>query len=62
MVTETYAGDLEDPLSTKGSMRVIRGGAWIDPARNVRSAVRLAGTPGYRYFVRGFRLARGQGE
>ncbi len=52
----------QDPLNHEGSRRVLRGGSWLEPAQSVRSAVRSARTPGYRYVIRGFRLARGQGE
>ena len=60
--TNTYAGDLEDPLSTEGSLRVFRGGSWSEFARLVRSAGRFAYHPGLRFGLLGFRLARGQGE
>jgi formylglycine-generating enzyme required for sulfatase activity len=50
-----------DPTGpTKGSRRVIRGGAWTVLARLVRCASRFAFAPGDRYGYLGFRLARGQ--
>ena len=42
----------------QGSYRVIRGGAWDSPPRNVRSAGRAGGVPGNRVSSLGFRLAR----
>ncbi len=58
-----YGSETEhDPLTKMGSLRVIRGGSWYGTARYVRSAVRVAWTPGFRFVDRGFRLARGQGE
>ncbi len=62
VVIPIYVGVSKDPLSTVGSERVFRGGSWLDLARDVRSAVRHAASPGYRDDYRGFRLARGQGE
>jgi formylglycine-generating enzyme required for sulfatase activity len=40
--------------------RVVRGGGWYDYAGLVRSAVRLAGEPDFRYYGLGFRCARVQ--
>ena len=40
-----------------GSYRVYRGGSWSSDARYARAAYRYAGTPGYRNFNSGFRLA-----
>ena len=40
------------------SRRVLRGGAWNDTPRNLRSAVRHASTAGYRDDGGGFRVAR----
>ncbi len=45
-----------------GLRRVFRGGGWFGVARFVRAAFRVAGGPGLRFHVRGFRLARGQGN
>ena len=39
-----------------GSLRVIRGGGWIDYARNVRSACRYGSVPGLTDLSLGFRL------
>ena len=52
----------QDPLNREGSGRVVRGGSWLEIARLVRSARRLADLPGDRGDYLGFRLARGQGE
>jgi formylglycine-generating enzyme required for sulfatase activity len=41
-----------------GSNRVVRGGGWINFARNVRSASRFGFAPGFRNFDLGFRLVR----
>ena len=43
---------------SKGSYRVLRGGAWCSDARLVRAADRGANHPGYRHADIGFRLAR----
>ncbi len=44
----------------KGSNRVIRGGSWINNARNVRAAYRNHNAPSNRDNNLGFRLARAQ--
>ncbi len=49
--------DPEGPL--EGTLRVIRGGSWIDRARDVRAAYRDGYEPGYRNSYLGFRLSRG---
>ncbi len=41
-----------------GLSRVLRGGGWGDYAGYCRAAFRSRGTPGFRYNVLGFRLAR----
>ena len=43
--------------SRKGRKRVLRGGSWINNARNLRSAQRNANDPGNRNHNIGFRLA-----
>ena len=50
-----------DPTGpTSGTNRVFRGGSWNYPfATVVRAATRNYGTPLYRYFLIGFRCARG---
>ena len=49
-------GSVTDPKGPRsGSDRVIRGGSWNRGPRNVRSAVRGAGYPGYRDVTLGFR-------
>ena len=42
-----------------GSSRVLRGGSFLNIARNIRSAVRLGDNPGTRDWLSGFRCARG---
>ncbi|MCP4344995.1 MAG: SUMF1/EgtB/PvdO family nonheme iron enzyme [Desulfobacterales bacterium] len=49
-----------DPVgSEKGSLRVGRGGPWINPAEYCRSASRYFNSPDYRSYALGFRLSRG---
>lgn len=50
--------DPEGPPS--GSERVLRGGSWLDRARDLRSATRDGYAPAYRRLNIGFRLAPGQ--
>jgi len=38
--------------------RVIRGGSWLSSPRTIRSATRNTGNADFRYYDRGFRLAR----
>jgi formylglycine-generating enzyme required for sulfatase activity len=46
-----------DPTGpTQGTTRVIRGGSWFDPARDLRSACRDWSGPGLRFNHLGFRL------
>ena len=48
---------VEDPIGpTEGPARVIRGGSWHYPARNLRSACRHGSVPGLRLSFLGFRL------
>jgi formylglycine-generating enzyme required for sulfatase activity len=49
----------EDPVGLAGPLRAARGGSWGSDARDVRAAVRGAGTPGGRLQDLGFRLSRG---
>lgn len=58
VVTDTYEDSITDPISTRGSGRVIRGGSWAYYARDCRAANRRAGSPGSRYDFLGFRLVR----
>lgn len=44
----------------KGANRVIRGGSWINDARNVRAAYRNWNHPGNRNDNLGVRLSRAQ--
>jgi formylglycine-generating enzyme required for sulfatase activity/uncharacterized caspase-like protein len=48
----------DPPGPSTGSLRVVRGGSWIGPARDLRSARRYGSTPGIRRSYLGFRLAR----
>jgi formylglycine-generating enzyme required for sulfatase activity len=66
---DAYASDYyrqspaEDPHgASEGSLRVIRSGSWVSPARNCRSAGRNRLEPGYRHNDLGFRLARGRND
>jgi len=56
VVTDTYIDGISDPLSEKGSSRVLRGGGWLSDARYCRSAYRAYHSPGYRADCVGFRL------
>jgi len=48
---------VSDPTGpAKGTVRVLRGGSWGDPARALRSACRLRDDPGARGSFLGFRL------
>ena len=42
----------------RGADRVLRGGSWFYPARNLRASVRNWNGPGYRYRNVGFRVVR----
>ena len=49
---------ITDPLGAKrGSIRVHRGGSWLNEAAYCRSAYRRAGMPSFRGSMMGFRLA-----
>jgi formylglycine-generating enzyme required for sulfatase activity/WD40 repeat protein len=51
------ASPLDDPQGpASGSTRVHRGGGWIHPARQCRSAYRYGAEPDYRNHYRGFRV------
>ena len=54
--TDTYRDGIADPLSTEGSDRIQRGGAWSFDARFCRSASRYCNAPGGRSSSVGFRL------
>jgi formylglycine-generating enzyme required for sulfatase activity len=55
--TDTYRGDMKDPLCRQGRYRIARGGDWMSPARSCRAAKRLICAPKSANTVRGFRLA-----
>jgi formylglycine-generating enzyme required for sulfatase activity len=60
--TDFYSkSPVEDPVcSLAGPLgRMIRGGGWVSPARDARSAYRYVSAPGFRRYYLGFRLARG---
>lgn len=44
--------------SDECSHRVVRGGSWLSPPQNLRSAYRLGGLTDGRDFITGFRVAR----
>ena len=51
-------GSVVNPAGpASGSTRVVRGGSWISPARDCRSAARFGSAPGVRQGSLGFRLA-----
>jgi formylglycine-generating enzyme required for sulfatase activity len=59
-----YTGQTQEETG-KGSLykcneraRVLRGGSWVDTARNLRSAYRNRNVPEYRHPTVGFRVAR----
>jgi formylglycine-generating enzyme required for sulfatase activity len=58
VATDTYIEGGTDPLSTRGSRRVVRGGSWRSHARLCRAAYRSTYPSGYRYGPVGFRLVR----
>ena len=58
VVTYTYRSGIKNPLGSKGSSRVVRGGAWSASPRDVRCAYRFVGEPTFRDCGLGFRLVR----
>jgi formylglycine-generating enzyme required for sulfatase activity len=52
--------DAEDPWSTDGDNRALRGGSWFNSPRRVRSAYRGWASPYERSAQRSFRLARSE--
>lgn len=58
--TKTYIvkdNGIDDPYSEKGSLRVVRGGSWQDPARHCRSTHRFYCDPSFFLNFLGFRVA-----
>ena len=55
-MTDTYLDGIVDPLSTNGSLRIIRGGSWDSGRRGVRCAARVRHPPEIRAVYLGFRL------
>jgi len=52
------AGPVEDPWGPlTGDYRALRGGGWVNVARNLRAANRDWSVPGIRHGYRGFRVA-----
>jgi|GEM_PF-2360146 len=62
VVTDTYEGGAVDPLCTRGAGHVVRGGSFLNFARDCRSAYRHGLEPGSRPGPLGFRLAAGRPE
>ncbi len=55
-----FDAEVQDPIgSTKSSFRVRRGGSWYDQAGYCRSAFRYWDEPVIRFYILGFRVARG---
>jgi len=52
------ATDARPPEHSDTAHRVLRGGAWNNLPRGLRSARRIRHFPGYRYYGTGFRVAR----
>ncbi len=53
------SSEVVDPIGSKGSGRVLRGGSWSDGGHCLRSAYRNFNAPDYRYHFTGLRLAGG---
>lgn len=51
-------GSAHGSLDDRGAARVLRGGAWFNGPRRLRSAFRDRASPDYRHNFIGFRLAR----
>ena len=55
---EYPSGPVTDPTGpAEGSYRVVRGGSWVSPAGNCRSAYRSGGKPSFRSYDHGFRVS-----
>ena len=59
-MTSVHAYDPIGPMH-EGTLRVLRGGSWLNPARFVRAAYRTTANPSHRDSDYGFRLSRGLG-
>ncbi|MCP4548455.1 MAG: SUMF1/EgtB/PvdO family nonheme iron enzyme [bacterium] len=58
VVTDTYRKDTTDPLSTRGTNRIIRGGGWYGFSGDCRAANRNASNPDRSTDFVGFRIVR----
>ena len=56
IITDTYAGEITDPLCKTGSYRVFRGGSWYYDAGRSRSSIRDFGVPSIQNNSLGLRL------
>ncbi len=56
LICDTYRDDIRDPLSSKGTVHIARGGGWSADARHCRSACRIKYAPDERWTFLGFRL------
>ncbi len=56
--TDTYVDNITDPLETKGSHRVVRGGGWHQNSKYQRCAYRTNYKPMARRNSLGFRIVR----
>ena len=56
--SDTLSYGTDPKGSSSGSTRVIRGGRWVDEAKNCTSSARLDSLPDYHYYDYGFRLVR----
>lgn len=54
---EAYQNGIVDPCGKSGTDRIVRGGSWLDFARDCRSAAKMMLYPGNRDIHVGFRVA-----
>jgi len=57
-VTDTYADNITDPISTKGNLRIFRGGSWNQSSKYARSADRNYYSPKTKRNYLGFRIVK----
>ena len=60
-VIDPYLEEIQDPVSTRGSNRVLRGGSWYSNASYCRLANRIRNIPDNRIAIVGFRLVKTAG-